>query len=320
MPLNGEPMPAAKVVQMGFDYSRIDEGVRDEVQAAARSIHQLERGVMTGLIAIGKRLLEVKHMIPHGQFEAWCVDEFGLHPRTAQNMMNVSREYGDGQKRNIISFFSPTVAYMLAAPSTPAEAREEVEQAAASGQKVTVEFANETIAKHKPPREVKRLRDEPRKPEVMPAKAVYVEPTDAEEAAAIAEVAAEREQEEAERVEKNRSMGMLSSAWIVNTLSNDDPAHPYFRSALKGADADDLREAMASLSTEDEFCDTRLAALNARFAELEPMPAMVTLTIRRELAEQLQRSTAAFKVGDMLLVDQGELEEALTLALKGSGE
>ena len=147
-----------------------------------------------------------------------------------------------------------------------------------------------------------------------------MEPTDAEEAAAIAEVAAEREQEEAERVEKNRSMGMLSSAWIVNTLSNDDPAHPYFRSALKGADADDLREAMASLSTEDEFCDTRLAALNARFAELEPMPAMVTLTIRRELAEQLQRSTAAFKVGDMLLVDQGELEEALTLALKGSGE
>lgn len=136
--------------QAAFDYAQIDEAVRDEVQAAARSIHQLERGVMTGLIAIGKRLIEVKDMLDHGQFTAWVEGEFGMQSRMAQNMMNVAREYGDAQKRNIISFFNPTVAYLLSAPSTPDEARTEVEQAAARGEKVTVEFAREAIRRAKP--------------------------------------------------------------------------------------------------------------------------------------------------------------------------
>lgn len=137
-------------IRQAFDYSQIDEGIRDEVREAARSIHQLSAGVVTGIIAIGKRLIEVKGMLGHGQFSDWIAAEFELSERMAQNYMNVARHYGDGQKRNNISFFNPTVLYLLSAPSTPEEARAEVEQAASEGKKITVEFAKEAIQKHRP--------------------------------------------------------------------------------------------------------------------------------------------------------------------------
>lgn len=139
-------MPESKAAPISFDYGQIDEGIRDEVKQAARSIRQLEQGVITGILAIGKRLIEVKDMIPHGQFTAWVMGEFGMQERTAQRMMSVAKEYSDPQKRQTLSLFSPSVAYMLAAPSTPEEARAEIEQAAAQGQKVTVEDTKEAIA------------------------------------------------------------------------------------------------------------------------------------------------------------------------------
>jgi len=169
-------------VAMAFDYGQIDEGIRDEVKAAARSIHQLSAGVMTGIVAIGKRLIEVKNMIPHGQFVDWIVGEFQIEPRMAQNYMNVAREYGDPQKRNIISLFSPTVAYLLAAPSTPEVARAEVEQAALNGQKVTVELTKKAVSKFTEPKpmparaEVKRVVEPYQSPTPTPAKVVYTEP------------------------------------------------------------------------------------------------------------------------------------------------
>lgn len=167
---------ATELAPAGYDYSQIDEGIRDEVRDSAARIHGYARNVASGIVAIGKRLEEVKHMLPHGQFTAWVEGEFGLSARTAQNYMNVAREYGDPQKAKMFSFFTPSVLYLLAAPSTPEAARIEVETAAGSGQPVTFRSALETIAKHKPPREVKRVRDEVRKPKPTEARAVYVEP------------------------------------------------------------------------------------------------------------------------------------------------
>lgn len=148
-----------------FDYTQIDEGIRDEVKDAAAAIHAHGTGVLASIIAIGKRLIEVKGMLPHGQFTDWIVAEFDLSERTAQNYMNVAKEFDSPQKRNAVSVFSPKVAYLLAAPSTPEEVREAV----------AVKFAETG----KPPThaEVKRLRDAA-KPTPAPAlaKPTYVEP------------------------------------------------------------------------------------------------------------------------------------------------
>lgn len=136
-------------VQQGFDYSQIDEGIRDEVQQAANSIRAYGKAMQGSLIAIGKRLIEVKGMLPEGQFSAWIEAEFQLSQRSAQNFMNVARVFGN-RGHEIISPLSDTVLYLLAAPSTPEEARVEVEQAAIEGKKITVGFAKEAIRKARP--------------------------------------------------------------------------------------------------------------------------------------------------------------------------
>lgn len=145
-----EPVSQELTSKSDFDYRRIEEQYRDEVKAAAQSIHQHGRSIVSEIVTIGKRLIEVKDMIPHGEFTDWIAGEFQMDERAAQRMMNVARQYGDIQNRQTLSVFSPSVLYLLAAPSTPEEARAEVEQAAAAGQKITVEFARETIQKRKP--------------------------------------------------------------------------------------------------------------------------------------------------------------------------
>lgn len=296
---------AGMATQAGFDYGLIDEGIRDEVKAAARSIHQLSAGVMTGIIAIGKRLIEVKGMIPHGQFADWVVGEFQMEPRMAQNYMNVAREYGDPQKRNIISLFSPTVAYLLAAPSTPEEARVEVEQAALSGAKVTVDMAKKAAAKFsepkpsKPRAEIKRVVEPYQTPAPTPAKVTYLEPRVAvdidepaddlslDERAAMAIVATEQAEEDAERAAraatrlnfenvpepvaaaKPQPASILTPAWVIFVLVNYTPASADFAVALKAATPDDLREAMCGFDQEERHWRARLAAIKARMTELE---------------------------------------------------
>jgi hypothetical protein len=151
-------------LQLGFDYSQIDEGVRDEVKAAAVSIQQLGRGIGANIISIGKRLIEVKGMLAHGQFTAWIEGEFALSERVAQNYMNVAREYGEGQNRINCSVFNPSVLYLLAAPSTPPEVR------------ATVETIFAETGKPPTRAEVKAIRDAVKPPPVSPARKVYVEP------------------------------------------------------------------------------------------------------------------------------------------------
>lgn len=134
----------AGAAQLRFDYSQIEEQYRDEVKVAAQVIRAQGHAMRGSILKIGRRLIEVKGMLPHGVFGEWIAAEFGMSERMSQNMMNVAREY-EG-KSEIISFLSDTVLYLLAAPSTPEGARAEVEREAAAGQKVTVEFTKETIA------------------------------------------------------------------------------------------------------------------------------------------------------------------------------
>lgn len=56
--------------------------------------------------------------------------------QTADNMVHVANVYG--AKLPSISNLAPTALYALAAPSTPPEVREQVEERAVAGERVTV--------------------------------------------------------------------------------------------------------------------------------------------------------------------------------------
>lgn len=142
----------AKLVrtQLRYDYELIPAEQRNQVQAAAVDIVQAGRRAQDDLMKIGQRLIEVKGLLEHGQFQEWCETEFQMTARTARNMMNVAKVFGD--KTETVSVLSDSAMYLLAAPSTPEEARVEViEQAQATGKTPTKAEVVETIKRHQPP-------------------------------------------------------------------------------------------------------------------------------------------------------------------------
>lgn len=142
----------AKLVrtQLRYDYELIPAEQRGQVQAAAVEIVQAGRRAQDDLMKIGQRLIEVKELLEHGQFQEWCETEFQMTARTARNMMNVAKVFGD--KTETVSVLSDSAMYLLAAPSTSEEARVEViAQAQATGKTPTKAEVQETIKKHQPP-------------------------------------------------------------------------------------------------------------------------------------------------------------------------
>lgn len=66
------------------------------------------------LLMFGRVITEAKPHIPHGQFENWVRDSFGISVRTAQNYMSVYKRFGDREAFSGIRY--TTLREMLALP------------------------------------------------------------------------------------------------------------------------------------------------------------------------------------------------------------
>ena len=107
----------------------------------------LQRQTAQNVIEMGSILIEVKQVIPKGQFEDYLLQTFGSDsgytPRSAQNFMNVARHFAG---KPITDAIAPSVLYLLAAPSTPDLVRELACQLVEDGEKISVDRAKELIA------------------------------------------------------------------------------------------------------------------------------------------------------------------------------
>lgn len=56
-----------------------------------------ERQTATGMLEIGKRLIQIKEQLPHGEFMPWVEKELSYTDRTARNFMQCYAEYGNRQ-------------------------------------------------------------------------------------------------------------------------------------------------------------------------------------------------------------------------------
>lgn len=137
--------------QLRYDYGQVEEQHRERVQMAALEIRRWQRNT----IEIGRTLLAVKAMLPHGQFEDWWNQEFGLGERMVQSLLTVARVYGDPANPRRVAGLSDGALYLLAAPSTPEEARAEVERLLIEGNAPGRAQVKAIINAHKPPREPK---------------------------------------------------------------------------------------------------------------------------------------------------------------------
>lgn len=107
----------------------------------------LQRQTAQHVIEMGSILIEVKKVIPKGQFEDYLLQTFGndsgYTPRSAQNFMNVARHFAG---KPITDAIAPSVLYLLSAPSTPDMVRELACELVESGEKISVDRAKEMIA------------------------------------------------------------------------------------------------------------------------------------------------------------------------------
>ncbi len=116
-----------------FDYGALnDPEVERQLRETVAEIQTIQR---TAVVDIGRKLIAVKDMLPHGSFLPW-VESFGMERRAALRAMQVADVFGT--KWDTVSHLPISVVYKLAAPSTPDEVRDLVLQKIGPGKGITV--------------------------------------------------------------------------------------------------------------------------------------------------------------------------------------
>ncbi len=141
--------PASKLQsQPAFDYQALPLSDREYLQHKTSKIKSLVHKTAEAVRELGKDLAEVRDFLRHnktGGFDGWLQLEFQWQRRTAYNYIAVYEKFGNCA---IVAQFAPTVLYLLAAPSTPEEARQEAFERAAQGELITCALAKQIRSYH----------------------------------------------------------------------------------------------------------------------------------------------------------------------------
>lgn len=118
-----------------YNYDVLDIEARIVVQQRTSEIRGLVSKAAQDIRDIGLKLAEVKQRLPHGHFLPWLRAEFGLSERMARNFMQVGEQFKSANFADLK--IAPSALYLLAAPSTPEEARTEAMERAGRGETIT---------------------------------------------------------------------------------------------------------------------------------------------------------------------------------------
>jgi Protein of unknown function (DUF3102) len=117
----------------------------------ANEIRRLGKRAAADVIEIGRRLTVCKKekLVAHGQWSKWLEKEFGWSDETALRFMRVydltTQENFNYHKLRDLGL-PVSALYLIAAPSTPDEARDEISARAEAGEKMSVSEVKDTIA------------------------------------------------------------------------------------------------------------------------------------------------------------------------------
>jgi hypothetical protein len=122
---------------------RLDQLLREQADA----ICDLRKRTGESIVEIGRRLTIVQHLTDHGKWTAWLKTELGWSHQTALNFMRVYQMVQGNKFKNFLNLSIPiSSVYLLARPSTPDEARNEVLERAEAGEEMTVPKVKEAVA------------------------------------------------------------------------------------------------------------------------------------------------------------------------------
>ena len=64
-----------------------------EVETLTAEIQVYKQQAGACIVEIGRRLIQAKDLLPHGQWASWLAEKVEFSEKTAQNFMRVAREY-----------------------------------------------------------------------------------------------------------------------------------------------------------------------------------------------------------------------------------
>jgi hypothetical protein len=125
----------------------------------AQRIRLLGRAITADIVEIGRLLIQCKQRLPHGAWLPWLDGEFRWTDQTARNFMRVA-DMASNSKRVLDLDIPLHDLYRLAAPSTPAAARDEVIERATAGEKLARDDISEIISRHGDERAAVRIEQQ----------------------------------------------------------------------------------------------------------------------------------------------------------------
>lgn len=132
-----------------WDYSQLGDAASAVIEHTIE-IKRNERRANESVIEAGRHLIAVRDALQHGQWMDWLETEFSMSDRTARTMISIAERF-DG-KLETVSNLGQSVLGLLASPSVPEAAVEEVIQRSQNGETVTKATAKAVIDQHKPTR------------------------------------------------------------------------------------------------------------------------------------------------------------------------
>ncbi len=132
---------------LNFEYGLLEAETRRVVQHRTNEIKALMRRNSQDIIDIGQKLIEVKQHLGHGSFRNWLKFEFNWSVSAATKFMQVAEQF------KCVNFthlnITASTLYLIAAPSTPKEARIEVLERASNGENIGYTKAKAIVSQHR---------------------------------------------------------------------------------------------------------------------------------------------------------------------------
>jgi Protein of unknown function (DUF3102) len=137
--------------------NELSENDTQQLETLAQHINDIGDAVAYAVIDIGKSLAAAKRIVGHGYWATWLKGNFNWTDRQAQRYIQVFELYGSNPTTLSDMDIDLSALFLLAAPSTPNAAREEILKDAReeqrkldkNGIRVTHKKVKETVKRHK---------------------------------------------------------------------------------------------------------------------------------------------------------------------------
>ncbi|WP_036489096.1 DUF3102 domain-containing protein [Myxosarcina sp. GI1] len=129
---------SSSALDVGFDYGELDASLILHLKEEATEIKGLIRNTIESTLEAGKRLTEVKRLLPHGKFREWVEKETGFHYTSIAQFMRLWETFGNRRADIVNSGLNVTILYRLASDSVPEDFRQRVIKLSSSGKKISV--------------------------------------------------------------------------------------------------------------------------------------------------------------------------------------